>query len=656
MSDLSAFSTAFVVRGSDDAHGPLLRRAMISRTSLGCFALVLIALVGVSGCERDLTGLDPAPFPNDPLVFGDAPGPGLDWFFTFDTSIQDPFPFQFEDEETFRGDGAVRIEVPGPGQFVGGVFITSVPRDLSGYNALTFWARASANITMNEVGFGLDFDQNSYRTAVTGGVPLTTGWRKVTVPIPDPAKLTLESGMFWMAEGTETGGPYNIWVDEIQWESISTFANYRPTIESREIRGEVGGTLEGLDGTLTVDVAGSDVTVGAAPAYFEFTSSDPSVVAVTPAGVEYVGSGTATLTATLAGRPAEGQIVVTVSGPPQTPAPTPNQPADEVISLYSDAYDDVTVDTWSAVWDNADVEDVVIAGDNVKKYTNLTFAGIEFTSAPIDATNKGFIHLDVYAAQPSLTLKFVDFGPDGVFGNDDSEAIITFDASSITPNAWSSLDIPFSMLGGLAERAHLAQVVVEGTSPTLYIDNFYIYGTPGSTGPQEPEAAAPTPTQAAGSVISMFSNAYNDVVVDTWSAVWDQATVEDVVIAGDDMKKYTGLTFAGIEAVSQPIDATGMTHFRMDFWTPDDMSGDAFFQVRLVDFGADGAFDGGDDTAANLVINASSTPPIASGQWVSIDVPLTAFAGMNTGAIAQIVIEGTPSTIFIDNVYFYNAN
>ena len=629
---------------------------MISRTLLGRTALMLVALAGLTACERDLTGLDPAPFPNDALVFGDAPGPGLDWFFTFDTSIQDPFPFQFDPEVTFRGDGAVRIEVPGEGAFVGGVFISNVPRDLSGYNALTFWARASTNITMNEVGFGLDFEANAFRTGVIGGVPLTTAWRKVTIPIPDPAKLTREKGMFWMAEGTETGSPYNIWVDEMQWENLTTFADYRPAIQSQTLRAELGSTLSATGGSLTVNANGADVMVDVASRFFEYTSSNPSVVAVTEEGVQFVGTGTATITAALAGRAASGEITVNVVGPPQAGPPTPQEPAAEVISLFSDAYDDVTVDTWSAVWDNADVEDVRIAGDNLKKYTNLTFAGIEFTSAPVDASEKAFLHIDVFAAQPSFTIRLVDFGPDGVFGNDDSSSQIIFDASSITSDSWSSLDIPLSAFGGLAERAHLAQIVIEGTSPTLYLDNIYFYGEEVVTAPMEPQTAAPTPTQAPGSVISMFSNAYTNVMVDTWSAVWDQATVADVVIAGNDTKKYTGLTFAGIEATSQPIDASGMTHFRMDIWTPDEIGAGDFFQVRLVDFGANGTFDGGDDTAANVRVTPQSSPPLAAGQWVSVDIPLSDFAGMNTSAIAQIVIEGKPNTLFVDNVYFYNGN
>jgi hypothetical protein len=153
----------------------------------------------------------------------------------------------------------------------------------------------------------------------------------------------------------------------------------------------------------------------------------------------------------------------------------------------------------------------------------------------------------------------------------------------------------------------------------------------------------------------MFSNAYTDVTVDTWSAEWDAADVADVQIAGNDTKLYTGLTFAGIEAKSPPIDASAMTRFHMDFWTPDPTAAPAVFKIKLVDFGADGAFDGGDDVEHELTFDATTTPALATGSWVSLDVPLSDFAGLTTtGHIAQMIISGDPNTVYLDNIYFYN--
>jgi hypothetical protein len=163
---------------------------------------------------------------------------------------------------------------------------------------------------------------------------------------------------------------------------------------------------------------------------------------------------------------------------------------------------------------------------------------------------------------------------------------------------------------------------------------------------QEPLVAAPTPIQPPANVISMFSNAYTNVPVDTWRTVWSSATLTDLQIAGNDTKKYTLLNFVGIETVTSQINATGMTHFHVDAWTPNMTA----FRIKLVDFGANAAFGGGDDKEHEL-----SFTPTLNG-WNSYDIPLSDFTGLTTRAhMAQLIFSGNPSgagTVFIDNVYF----
>ncbi len=342
---------------------------------------------------------------------------------------------------------------------------------------------------------------------------------------------------------------------------------------------------------------------------------------------------------------------------PTEPAPTPDHPADYVISLFSDAYADATVDTWSAPWDQADVEDVVIAGDAVKKYTNLNFAGIEFTSATIDASGMTHLHIDVWTPDPTadpaaFKVKLVDFGADGAHaGDDDSEHEVSLTANSDPPLAtgrWVGYDLALSEMTNLAARANLAQLLLSGDPNTVFVDNLYFHAPP----PSAPSQAAPTPSHAADDVISFFSDAYDDVTVDTWSADWDQADVEDVEIAGNATKKYTNLNYAGIEFTSGTVDATDMTHFRLDIWTPDPTADPAALKVKLVDFGADGAHGGDDDSEHEVTLTANSDPPLATGRWVSYDLSLSEMTNLAARAhLAQLLISGDPNTVFVDNIY-----
>ncbi len=341
---------------------------------------------------------------------------------------------------------------------------------------------------------------------------------------------------------------------------------------------------------------------------------------------------------------------------PSGPAPTPTVNAADVISLFSDAYSDVTVDTWSASWDMADVQEYAIGSDLTKKYTNLSYAGIEFVSPTIDATGMTHLHLDLWTpdatSAPSLFhIKLVDFGANGVWdgGGDDVEHEITLDENTMATGNWVSVDLPLSSFTALTTRAHLAQLIISGDPDTVYVDNVYFYDSGLSTAPTTP---APAPSIDPADVISLFSDAYTNEPVETWSAVWDDADVADYLIGSDHVKEYTNLVYAGIEFTGSPIDATGMTHFHMDVWTPDWTASPSVFKIKLVDFGANGVWDGGgDDVEYEITLDETV---MNTGTWVNIDLPLSDFVGLTTrGHLAQLIISGDPNTVYVDNIYFH---
>ncbi|MBK8828461.1 MAG: hypothetical protein IPO26_17700 [Saprospiraceae bacterium] len=166
----------------------------------------------------------------------------------------------------------------------------------------------------------------------------------------------------------------------------------------------------------------------------------------------------------------------------------------------------------------------------------------------------------------------------------------------------------------------------------------------------QPSTAAPTPTRGGADVVSMFSNAYTNVAVDTWRTDWSVAVLEDIQIEGNDTKKYSNLDFVGVETVTKQIDITAMNHFHIDMWTPNMTT----FRVKLVDFGADAAFGGGDDTEHEVIFDN-----VVANQWNSLDIPLTQFANlMGKQHIAQLIFSGLPAgggTVYVDNVFFFNG-
>ena len=343
-----------------------------------------------------------------------------------------------------------------------------------------------------------------------------------------------------------------------------------------------------------------------------------------------------------------------VQAVPTVAAPTPTRPAANVLSLYSNAYTNVAMNTWKTSWSPGVVlEDILVATNETKKYTSLDFVGIE-PAANINATNMTSFHMNVWS--PNMTtfkVKLVNYGANGVNGGgDDSESELSY---TPTQNGWNTFDIPMANFSGLNSRAALGQIILVGvpsSTSTLYIDNVYFHNVP-IVDSNTPLTAAPTPTRAAANVISMFSNAYTNLTVDTWRTSWSQANFADVQIVGNDTKKYTSLDFVGVETVASPVNAAAMTHFHVDVWTPNMTT----FRIKLVDAGQDGVLGAGTGVNATTEHELVFTPTLSG--WNSYDLLLSNFTGLtNKSKIAQLIFSGLPvggGTVFIDNVYFANT-
>ncbi len=441
----------------------------------------LVWMVLLAACERPTEGLKAFPLDTDPVVFADGFAGGLDYQAFLYSKLD---ALSIDTSERFEGTAAIKVTVPPPGGeagFAGGALTTSTARDLSRYNALTFWAKSSVPSTLNVVGLGNDNTGTSLYEASIANVPLTTAWSKVVVPVPFPARLSAERGLMYFAEEAEGPDGHTVWFDQIQFEEVSTISNPRPVMASRSLSAFVGGEVEVSGTEVTFDVGGSDLTVVHQPAYLTYFSSDTAVATAADGVIRAFGAGEATITARLGEVDVVGEVTLQATAPPFAPAPPPGHSPGQVISIFSGLYTDITVDTWSADWDRADYTELEVDGDLVKAYTNLVFAGIEFNSAQINAADMTHFHMDVWVSGGTqLKVKLVDFGEDGVFGGaPDAEHELTFGASStppIVPDTWVSLDVPLADFTRLITREHLAQLIVSGQSNTVYVDNIYFHG------------------------------------------------------------------------------------------------------------------------------------------------------------------------------------
>ncbi len=596
------------------------------------------------GCERELNELEPVTYPTNPEVFINGFSPGLNYA-AFGGSV--PTAFDVDNQVTYNSISttSMRFEVPDAGDprgaYAGGTFFTEVGRDLSGYDALTFWAKASQAANIDVLGFGNDLGASTYQTSISG-LAVTTNWQKYIIPIPDPSKLTAERGMFFYSEGPENGRGYTFWIDELKFEKLGTVAYPQFSILNGEDQVEtsfvgVSKAIGGLSSTFNLP-SGINRTVNIGSAYFEFSSSNESIATVNAAGLVTVvgGPGSAVITATVGGVPVKGSLTIQSVGDFQS-APVPTRDPAKVISLFSDAYTNVPVDYYNGYWAPFQTTlsaDFDVNGDHVLNYTDFNFVGIQFSSPTVDASAMTHLHVDIYlpntlTANAAFKIELVDNGTGGT-------GSFTTNIPVAQSRQWISLDIPFTNFAGLSNRAKLFQVIFVDDNdriPSFYADNVYLYNAGGGQ-PTAPTTAAPTPTHPAAGVISVFSNAYTSIPGTDLNPNWGQATVvSQLSIQGNNTLKYTGLNYQGIQLGSpQNVSALGFLH--LDFWTANSSS----LKVYLISTGP---------------VETPVTLSVPTSGWTSIDIPLSSFSPVNLSDVIQLKFDGN-GDIFLDNIYFRN--
>jgi hypothetical protein len=629
--------------------------------------LGLIFLTFIS-CERELSDdAVLAGFPTNGDIF-------IDGFTSGDLNYA-PYlgsyleAFTVDTETKYAGSAGMRFDVPNVGDpngaFSGAAFFLNSGRDLTGYDALTFWAKGTEARTINSIGFGQDFDQNKYETEVSGGLQLTTNWRKYTIPIPDPSTLSNERGMFWYAEGpNDDGTGWTFWIDELQFEKLGTVAQPRPFVYNGmdvTIQTFIGTPSTVYDvGQIFNLASGEDITVKPSLSYFDWTSSNPNVVSIDELGnMVALSVGTVVITASLDGVEANGSALIEVLGE-FTLAPVPIRDPSTVISVFSDAYTNVPVDYYNGYF-NGDGQttqgqnDILIDGDNIIYYTDLNFVGIGtfLDVEPLNLSGMTHLHVDINVqeeldAGDQLTLQLLN----GVLTANETSGSIVLNDSQLLSNEWASFDIPLSSFEGLTSRDAIGLLFFISNNssnvPTIsdiYVDNIYYYTE--QTSPSDaPEA--PTEDETANNVISLFSDAYTDIGNNGFNNFNSGSILTLETIASNEVLKYTNLNFTGLEFLGPNIiDASATTTLHLDIWSPDANE----FKIKLVDFGPDGEYEGGDDSEYEINLG-----PTAVGEWVAYEIPLSDFVGLNsTENLAQIILVNAPvGTLFVDNLYFYN--
>lgn len=472
-----------------------MKKMDMKKTSIALFSTLLI--FSTIGCMREeFEDLPRARFSRTADIFTDNfVGLGSDFYFPYQGAK--PNVFSVDENESYKGTSSIRIDVPDAddpgGNFAGAIFrIDGSGRDLQDYNALTFYARASQAATISEVGFGQDFLGDIYRAFRTN-VKFTTNWQKFVIPIPDPSKLLEERGVFQFAaggigaEGEEVG--FSFWIDELRFENLGTIAQPLPRIvngENQSVNSFNGVTLPITGTSVILNVDGLDIPVVAAPAYFNFRSSNPSVASVNTLGeVSVLSTGNSTITASIGSEGnlinAVGSLTVNSAGPFEAAPTTPVRNPADVVSIFSDAYTNVQVDNYNGFFQFATTQGglTTIAGENILSYTNLNFVSVNmFNSPDVNASAMTHLHLDINVREnvdPGDFLRVQIINNNGP--SETSGAVNLVNYKPLITEEWVSYDIPLSDFVGLGgtNDVDLIFFISDGTISDIFVDNIYFY-------------------------------------------------------------------------------------------------------------------------------------------------------------------------------------
>ena len=504
--------------------------------------------------------------------------------------------------------------------YSGGAIVANAPRDLSAYNALTFYAKASKAMTLPVVGFGDNAAGDSGYKTELDNVALTTSYQKYVLPLPDASKATAMTGYFWMADGINHSE--SIYLADIQYEKVAGTPGGAPTAaftgaaKTFEVTGTVQINSSDLTATFSAAIAGSAapsplVYTNAGPKFLTYTVA-PSAIATASAAGLLTGSsaGTAAVTGKLAGVNTSNTLGITVIPllpKPTVAAPMPTLAVDKVTSLWSSVkYNGTAADRSAKVnFSEFNGNPNPFKGPYTIPTTTAKPQKFQFTPAPghysglgfhtavadeIDATALGYdtMHMDVWSpdlatpAGAQFVVGVIDFAAAGGtgFGSQGNLVLLGSGITNSDPGGaqggWVSYDFKladFKSHGLTATPHNIAQLLIQADKgATVYIDNLYFYGTgSGGTGGGTPPAAAPTaPTLAAANVISLFSSTYTggtaggdySAKVDSYNASCfgpPGNTVTDYTIVGGTHKVKQYTLAASSFAIIETIGATGGT-------------------------------------------------------------------------------------------------
>ncbi|MFI3296314.1 MAG: T9SS type A sorting domain-containing protein [bacterium] len=330
------------------------------------------------------------------------------------------------------------------------------------YIHIDIWMEEAATITFYPI---CQTDAYSLPLTIVGGQ-----WNSFDLSVEDFTNLGLEMGSMKQFK-LDNGLGANVFMDNLYlWrEPIAddeiptdlavtvgdiTYKSIALDLYAKDNSGTVSYTITYGEGLTATAGGSSDAT--ATTTISGLTASTEYIFSVVAYDVNNNTTDAVSVTATTSDAPA---------GPAES-APVPTYAAENVMSVYSDTYEQTmgyNVGSWGQ---STSVESYAIGEDNIMMLSDFNYLGLEFWSTH-DLSNYANLHFDVWAE----TMTSIQVTP---IGSGETLNTYTLDVNS----GWNSVDFASSVFTAV-DFSQINQMKFAGGSGSdiVYIDNIYFYNT-----------------------------------------------------------------------------------------------------------------------------------------------------------------------------------
>lgn len=342
---------------------------------------------------------------------------------------------------------------------------------------------------------------------------------------------------------------------------------------------------------------------------------------------------------------------------PTVAAPKPTVAASKVRSMFSDVYTPYyNFDMYNHSGIQKSVK-TIGDGETVLELKGFRWAHFALgevagtSTVDLTAVQDGYLHFDVYVPVNPVTTSVQP----GMFKVSTKKEAFS-GKQELTGGQWKSVNLKVKdfQAVGLSAVNNLTFKDPANKTGIIYLDNVYFYmdsdipsddPTPDPDPDPDPDPtpssglkSAPTPTNAAADVKSVYSDAYAPFCTFTNAGGNNGIAEEEIAITETDKAmKLTGYTWVKYNIGT--VDISDMEYLHVDVYTPTDAAC-ATIQPILVN---------GNTSQYTL------SPTLTAGKWTSINVKIVDYTakGLDAKAVNEIRFKHSGTgTIILDNIYF----